>query len=434
MMSPRWISEISVLVPISMTRVVVPPRQCSSRGEQRGDVVAADEAADVRRQVHIGAGADRQIELARLDVHGVAHGGDERRAAELPHRQPEQQVMHGGVAADRHIDDVGGGGADGQAQVMGECVDRRAGGLAQFRGVRRPLDGVIHAADDVGAPGHLRVLDAEAGDARAALQVDQEAGDIGGAEVDGKAERAAARRRKPDQFALADMRAQRPVAAAQRSGQLPGRDQIDRGQRARQRADHAVEIRQIVGQRRFRHADVAAHHGRIERQDFNGCRRRRIRPAPPAPASARRSPRCSRISASPGRPAPSAAFSAAFRARQRFLVGLVDLALDDEHAAGAAGAAAAAGADDANAAAAGGLKNRLAGVARDLAIELGKAERERRRRRNRFAVSHDAPLKAWPGPRRGRTSGTSAPKGNRRSATSGPGADRCRCPAPSTST
>ena len=136
MMSPRWISEISVLVPMSMTRVVVAAAPMLFRGEQRGDVVAADETADVRREMHIGAGADRQFEFARLDVHGVAHGGDERRAAELAHRQPEQQVVHGGIAANRHVDDVGGGGADGKAEIMGECVDRRAGRLAQFRGVR----------------------------------------------------------------------------------------------------------------------------------------------------------------------------------------------------------------------------------------------------------------------------------------------------------
>ena len=177
-------------------------------------MVAADEAADVRRQVNIGAGADRQIELARLDVHGVANGGDERGATELPHRKPEQQMVHGGVAANRHIDDVGGGRADRKAQIMGERVDRCARRLAQFRGAGGPLDGMIHPADDVGAPRHLRVLDAEAGDARAALQIDQETGDIGGAEVDGKTERPAANGRKPDQLAFADMRAQRPVAAA----------------------------------------------------------------------------------------------------------------------------------------------------------------------------------------------------------------------------
>ena len=112
-MSPRWISEISVLVPISMTRAVVRLAPKVLRGEQRSDVVAADETADVRSEVNIGAGADRQIELARLDVHGVAHGGDERRTAELSHRQSEQQMMHSGVAADRHIDDVGRDRADG---------------------------------------------------------------------------------------------------------------------------------------------------------------------------------------------------------------------------------------------------------------------------------------------------------------------------------
>src|SRR5450759_2136509 len=97
---------------------------------------------------------------------------------------------------------------------MGERVDRGSGRLAQFRGASGPLDGMIHPADNVGAPHHLWILDAETGDARAALQIDQETGDIGGAEVDGKAERLAARSRKSDQLTLADMRAQRPVAAA----------------------------------------------------------------------------------------------------------------------------------------------------------------------------------------------------------------------------
>ena len=49
-------------------------------------MIAADETADVRRQVDIGAGTDRQIEFACLDVHRVADGGDERGATELSHR------------------------------------------------------------------------------------------------------------------------------------------------------------------------------------------------------------------------------------------------------------------------------------------------------------------------------------------------------------
>ena len=82
------------------------------------------------------------------------------------------------------------------AQIVGDRVDGGAGGLAQFGGLGRALDRMIHAADDVGAPGHLRVLDAEAGDALAAFQVDQEPGDIGGAEIDGQAQACGARRMK----------------------------------------------------------------------------------------------------------------------------------------------------------------------------------------------------------------------------------------------
>ena len=44
-------------------------------GEQCGHVIAADETADIRRQVNIGAGADRQVEFARLDVDVWSWGG-----------------------------------------------------------------------------------------------------------------------------------------------------------------------------------------------------------------------------------------------------------------------------------------------------------------------------------------------------------------------
>ena len=88
------------------------------------------------------------------------------------------------------------------------------------------------------------------------------------------------------------------------------------------------------------------------------------------------------------------------RARQRLLVGVVDLALDDVHAAGAAGAAAAAGADDAHAAAAGGLKNRLARRgSRSRDRVAGKPSVNARRRRMPVCcVRHDAALKRSPAP------------------------------------
>ena len=114
-------------------------------------------------------------------------------------------MVHGGIAANRHVGDVGRAGADGKTKVMGERVDRGRRRLAQFRGALRPLDRVVHAADDIGAPGYLRVLDTEADQARAACQIDQETGDIGGAEIDGEAERAVSDRRKSDQLLITNV-------------------------------------------------------------------------------------------------------------------------------------------------------------------------------------------------------------------------------------
>ena len=138
--SPRWIREISVLVPISMTRVVVAAAPMLLRGKQRGHVVAADEAADVRRQVNIGAGADRQIEFARLDVHGVAHRGDERargrvaapaaRAADDAWRycrkSPHRRCRRRAAPMEKH-------------RSWASALIAVDGRLAQFRGVLRAL-------------------------------------------------------------------------------------------------------------------------------------------------------------------------------------------------------------------------------------------------------------------------------------------------------
>ena len=79
-----------------------------------------------------------------------------------------------------------------------------------------------------------------------------------------------AARRKPDQLTFADMRAQRPIAVAQSRGQLPGGAKIDRRERQLKRANHAVEVRQIIGERRLRNAEVAADHDRVEWQYLNG--------------------------------------------------------------------------------------------------------------------------------------------------------------------
>ena len=95
---------ISVLVPMSMTSVC----QCCQwfGGQQCGDMVAADEAAELAPTCTVGAAANLQAQLARLAGPCPAQLRHEGRAPELPHRQTEQQMLHGGVAADHHIDDV----------------------------------------------------------------------------------------------------------------------------------------------------------------------------------------------------------------------------------------------------------------------------------------------------------------------------------------
>ena len=121
-----------MLVPISITSVAAAFAQRLGR-EQRRDVVAADEAADIRCNMEIGAGRGRNAQVARLHVDRLAERSDEGRAAELAHRQAEQQVMHRRVAAHSEIDDVRWPRSRRLAQVMREAGDGGDGGGAAAR-------------------------------------------------------------------------------------------------------------------------------------------------------------------------------------------------------------------------------------------------------------------------------------------------------------
>ena len=55
-------------------------------GNQCRDVIAADEAADIGGELHVGARRNVQAEIARLEVERLAQRGDERRPPQLPHR------------------------------------------------------------------------------------------------------------------------------------------------------------------------------------------------------------------------------------------------------------------------------------------------------------------------------------------------------------
>ena len=114
-----------------------------------------------------GAGAPLAGRARAPARRGLAHRRDEGRAAELAHRPAGQQVLHGGVAADRDVDDVARLLRRRRGQVVGQRIDRVDGGRAQLLGGASAPDRVVDAADQIGAPGDLRVLQAQAGQALA---------------------------------------------------------------------------------------------------------------------------------------------------------------------------------------------------------------------------------------------------------------------------
>ncbi len=172
--------------------------------------------------MHISAGRDLETQVARLHVHGVPHRGHEGRAAQSG--APAGQAADGAWPCCRRSQHrrcpVGAAPMAWQrscaralsAAMPEACSSRRAAGN---------LNGVVDAADEVGAPGGLRIFDAEARQPRARLQVDQKAGGVGGAEIHGKAKQAAFGRRKADDLAPAQAacaRSNRACAAHREAG------------------------------------------------------------------------------------------------------------------------------------------------------------------------------------------------------------------------
>ena len=95
--------------------------------------------------------------------------------------------MHGRIAADGYVHDVGGGQARRVTKIVRECIDGSDGTRLQLGAARAP-NGGREPADDVAAPGYLRILDCQVRNAPAAFQVDEKSRRVGRSEVDGKTE------------------------------------------------------------------------------------------------------------------------------------------------------------------------------------------------------------------------------------------------------
>ncbi len=168
--------------------------------------------------------------------------------------------------------------------------------------------------------------------------------------------------------------------ARSRPGSCAGGGKVDRGYRHGRGADDAIGVGLRIAQRRRRNRDVKADHHGIERQRLAAWagvglrphdRRERARFDLDGAVGARED----LAGAHPARPA-----AVLCRARrQRPAVDMLHHALGDPHGAGAARPAPAARPDDAQAAAPRALEDRFPRTGDDQAVELGKAQRMRRR-------------------------------------------------------
>ena len=345
-------------------------------------MVAADEAADAGRHMDISTGADCQAEFARLDVHALADRRDEGRPAELGYRQAQQQVLHRRVAADHHIDDVARLCGNSPAQIMGQSVEGCDRGSAQFvptAGMRR---GMIHPADHVGTPAHLRVLDGQGGQALAALQVDQESRHVGGPEVDREAQAGATRCGHADQFLLPNADAQRPGTRAQHRRQLPHRFQIQAQVLAGEGAPQSLDVAGGVGQAgRFQLQVPAAHH-RVQRQRLAVFAARHIGAHHACERARRHFHRAVRqgVQLTGALPRFAAAVRPVRLGAYRSQRSDLDLTFDDVDGTGSAGAAAAAGTDDPHPVAARALKQGIAALDGHDLVQVRKPQLVARRR------------------------------------------------------
>ncbi len=77
-------------------------------GQQHADVVGADMAGLQRHAVDVRAGVQLQPQLARLDVERRVRGQREGRRAQVGRVEPQQDVVHHGVAGDHDLVDVAG--------------------------------------------------------------------------------------------------------------------------------------------------------------------------------------------------------------------------------------------------------------------------------------------------------------------------------------
>ena len=96
-------------------------QQAANLGRAQIDISGGVDSATVGALLVLALGADN-VTAVFSGIHSSPM------ARNLAHRQAEQQMLHGGIAADRDISNVMRGEAEGAREIVTQRIDRRASG------------------------------------------------------------------------------------------------------------------------------------------------------------------------------------------------------------------------------------------------------------------------------------------------------------------
>ncbi len=163
-------------------------RVVHARGQGHGDRVGADEAGDDGQEAHAGLRGDPQEELAGAERQRMAHDGRIRGQPDVRRIDPQQHVVHAGVADDDDLVDPLGQHARIPADLLDVLVEKADDArleLAQVAGVEL---GEGDARHEIAAEHRLRVEARHRGQLLARGELHQRRHHARGPDVDGEAE------------------------------------------------------------------------------------------------------------------------------------------------------------------------------------------------------------------------------------------------------
>ena len=158
------------------------------RRERHADRVGTDEAGDERQEAHDRVRRDRERHVARGEHERMAHDRRIRREPDVGGIDPEQQMMHAGVADDHGLVDPLREHTRLAAELADVSVQDADDAGAQFPQISRIELRERDAGHQVSAEHGLGIQARDRGEPLARLELEQRADDAGGSDVDGETE------------------------------------------------------------------------------------------------------------------------------------------------------------------------------------------------------------------------------------------------------